>query len=373
MEISNLKKVTISVLMALNITAIGATVNVLKEHAPVNENITSTFSQVGMSGEKAAFVKGFGKEMPFTISLDVIIPDSWEVTYNEGSELEDVNWEGGTPWPYVLKDLSEKNNVSVSIDWEHKHVDLFSHSASDNVLERKIEDNAIVELFSKEQHEMESAILLEKETLLREQYELEQTITMAKLKSKEDAEKAQSDYILTLEDDKKLLNNEKEILEKELLDIKVIQENEVEDSMEIELVDSDIIESDVESIVDNIDIESFKSEYNLLTVLPLDASFDFYIQGGYEQTFDYLTPATFIATKNKTIYEVITEWSETIGWELTWNTNVHYHVDFDMRFEGIFRESATSLIKLYKDAPRPLDIEYYPEQKLIVVKDLEFK
>jgi hypothetical protein len=372
MEISNLKKVSISVLMALNITAIGATVNVLKEHAPINENITSTFSQVGVSGEKAAFVKGFGKEMPFTISLDVIIPDSWEVTYNEGSELEDVNWEGGTPWPYVLKDLSEKNNVSVSIDWEHKHVDLFSHSANEKFLERKLEDNNIVELFSKEQQEMESSILLEKEKLLREQYELEQAIITAKLKSKEDAEKAQSDYILALEDDKKILNNEKDELEKQLLDVKIVQEDEVENEDSIPLVDTDIV-LESESIIDNIDVESFKNEYDQLTVLPLDASFDFYISGGYEQTFDYLTPATFIATKNRTIHDVLIEWSETIGWELTWNTNVHYHVDFNMKFEGIFRESATALITLYKDAPRPLDIEYYPEQKLIVVKDLEFK
>jgi hypothetical protein len=341
----------------------------------VNENAKAAFSQVGVSGEKARIIKGFGKNMPFNISMDVIVPTDWSITHNEGAELELLKWDGGVSWPYVLKNLSEENDISVSINWEKKHVDLFSHTANKKEIEKVKEVDELVDLFNNEQESIKNKLLLANEKEIREKLEIENKLNTSRLQAKLDAEKENKNYITKLENDKKVLSEEKEVFETELSTLKGIVDSQSEKNIALVVNDEIIIDKENELKIDTVELktEEYKSEYDKREILPIESSFDFFTSGGYEQEFDYYTPATFIAKKGKTINEVLSSWADSIGWDITYNTRVHYTVDFDMVFEGIYKESSTSLIKLYKDAPRPLDIEFYTDQKLIVVKDLEFK
>ena len=89
-----------------------------------------TFNQTGVSGEKAEMVKGFGKDMPLGLSLQIIVPKTWQVNLNAGSEDMLVNWEGKSSWPYVLENLAKQNNLQINIDWTSKIVDVYSKDAA---------------------------------------------------------------------------------------------------------------------------------------------------------------------------------------------------------------------------------------------------
>lgn len=384
MKVGILKKVAIGVICALSITSAHAAVTVIKEHDPVDESRLAKFSQVGLSGEKAKIISGYGEDMPFLISLDIIVPEGWKTNYNKGAEKYTVNWQGNVSWPYVLKDMSDKNNISISINWNKKIVDFFSHEANNEVIEKEKETTELVNLVESEQENIKKQYLLEKEKELRTKYELANKIAEEKLKSQEDAENAAAEHIKKLEEHNLSLQKEKEEIEKNLTNLKETQvkANESDkplDEVTIQDLTKNPVETSIESKFANLDIKALKKEYDEKSVLPLDSSFKFYIEGGYEQEFDYYTPATFIAKRGLTLFQVINGWAESMGsndstkWEVMWDTNTHYTVDYDMRFEGIVKEASTSLILLYKDAKRPLDIEYYPDQRLIVVSDLEFK
>lgn len=95
-----------------------------------NKNAAYSFNQSGVSGETAGKVHGQGKDMPLGLALQIIIPKSWQVNLNAGSEELLVDWEGKTSWPYVLENLAKNNNLNINVDWTSKVVDVYSTRAS---------------------------------------------------------------------------------------------------------------------------------------------------------------------------------------------------------------------------------------------------
>lgn len=95
-----------------------------------NQNASYSFTQTGVSGEDAAVVRGFGKDMPLGLSLQIIVPKTWQVNLNDGAEDLLVDWEGKSSWPYVLENLAKQNKLKINIDWTSKVVDVYSLDAS---------------------------------------------------------------------------------------------------------------------------------------------------------------------------------------------------------------------------------------------------
>lgn len=95
-----------------------------------NQNASYSFTQTGVSGEEAAVVRGFGKDMPLGLSLQIIVPKTWQVNLNDGAEDLLVDWEGKSSWPYVLENLAKQNKLKINIDWTSKVVDVYSLDAS---------------------------------------------------------------------------------------------------------------------------------------------------------------------------------------------------------------------------------------------------
>jgi hypothetical protein len=95
-----------------------------------NKTADYSFNQSGVSGENADKVQGHGKDMPLGLALQIIIPKSWHVNLNAGSEELLVDWEGKTSWPYVLENLAKNNNLNIKLDWTSKVVDIYSSQAS---------------------------------------------------------------------------------------------------------------------------------------------------------------------------------------------------------------------------------------------------
>tara|TARA_B100000700_G_C15063722_1_gene868071 strand:- start:23778 stop:24926 length:1149 start_codon:yes stop_codon:yes gene_type:complete len=376
-----LKKISVSLFAILGFsTALSANseVYVYKNNESKMVNTEAQFSQVGISGESAELIPGYGKDMPFSLALEILVPSHWDVSYNEGADNLLVNWaaksEEGTPWPYLLKDLSEKNNVSVSINWTNKTVDFFAHNVVNNQESMLANNNTEKATINREEKEINNE-LLQKEN---EEY---QTIVQRLQQELEDQKVAINENQKVIEDliaAQNKTEQEKELLKEKTEELKKLQEN-YEDNKEVISSNQDVAESNNDNLnkkdpISEIDIEDFRKDYEKRYVLPLNSSFDFYVDGGYRQEFDFYTPATFIAKKGDTIKKVMSEWAESIDWDSpAYETNAHYTLDYEIKFEGTIREAAVSLINLYKDTARPLDIKFYPNQKIILIKDLEYK
>lgn len=381
MILNNMKKVSIGVILALNFSLANAAVLVIKEHDPVDPNTKATFSQIGLSGEKAHKIDGYGKTMPFLIALDIIVPDSWDVSYNEGSENLLVNWDGDVSWPYVLKDLSSKNDISISVNWEEKYVDLFSHDINRGNLEKESEKEKYLTMIEEEQKNIRNEILLKKEKELREKIELEKMIANKRLQDKIDSDKSKDLYISELKD-KVLSTLGEDLTVSEKLDLKTaIKDKKVEVvNNEVKIIEEDIVpviiikesEEVVSPKLTDMEVESLLKDYKNRNILPIESSFEFFKSGGYKQTFEYETPATYVAKKDHTVEDILNLWAKDIGWNVKYQTRVHYEIEYDIQLEGNFREASLSLLELYINSGRPLDINYYPKQKLVLVKDLNF-
>lgn len=380
MDHLKLKKISISLFAALSFsTALAANseVYVYKNNESKMVNTEAQFSQVGISGEKAELIPGYGKDMPFPLTLEILVPNHWDVSYNEGADNLLVNWESksekGTPWPYILKDLSENNNISVSINWTNKTVDFFAHNVVDNQEQMLANNETENDTLSREEKEINNE-------LLKKENEEYQTIVQRLQQELEDQKNAISENQKVIEDLISVQNKteqEKELLKQQKEELNKLQEN-YEDNKDVlaNNTESGNNEDQVnkDEPISEIDIEEFKKDYQKRYVLPLNASFDFYVDGGYRQEFDFYTPATFIAKKGDTIKNVISEWAKAVDWDSpAYETNAHYTLDYEIKFEGTIREAAVALINQYKDTARPLDVKFYPNQKIILIKDLEYK
>lgn len=380
-----IKNISKSVALVLGITMLSPAYSAIHiiSNLDTPKSQVAKFSQYGVSNEKADIIKGFADEMTLETAIKIIIPEGWKVSTNANALEEIVAWEGGVTWPYVLEDLSHKNDIDVSINWNNRTIDLVSYSAEKKRLELVKEQEDIKDLFNAEQEDVESKIALKTEKELRTKYEIEKKILEKEIQDKRDAEIANAEYIASLESEKDKLiemGDDLSILVEEKTNIINEKENILNEltssnttlNDELEKLKYENVSTNGKEFVE-VNIEELKRDYTGRFILPLDDSFEYYHQGGYEETFDYFTPATYIVKGNITLQENLQQWVNAIGWNLEWKTTVRFPIKYPRVYEGTFKESSTKLVQSYKKGKRPIDIDFYPDSKVVIVTDLSHK
>lgn len=114
------------------------------ELAKTNENKENfSFVQKGLSPETTSVVKGFGKEMPLSFSLKMIVPSDWRVNLEAEAEELPVNWQGKVTWPYVLENMAKENDLDITINWERRIVDVVSREVKRQKIAAELEEKAL--------------------------------------------------------------------------------------------------------------------------------------------------------------------------------------------------------------------------------------
>lgn len=354
----NFKKLSLSTIISLMMISgySHADVIVYKTHDRIDENVQARFSQVGISGEKAKIISGYGKDMPFTMMTDIVVPDNWDITYNEGTEKTLVSWDGYVSWPYALKSVSEKNNINVSINWERKTVDFFSNEAFENAKNEKEKMLAEQEAAEREKEEVRARIALEVERKVRDEERLARSLESKQLLETNKSLEEKLKYLESLKE------KEKDLVEK---DSEVVAKNESEAPVISE-------EPKVEHYLSQEEIRRIKKEYENAFVLPLNDDIEYYLNGGYQEKIDFYTPAKFKAKAGYTLEQIINEWNKKIGFlPVEYKTRVHYTIPYEIIFEGDYAQVTKKLFESFKDADRALNISSFPKQNLSVVFDLQ--
>lgn len=421
-----INKLTTAILITLGVSfnAI-ADVRVISENLAVNKtnnaNQIATFSQVGFSGEKYPIFKGFGEDMPLEIALKAIVPKSFEVR-NNNPELN-VSFKGGTTWPYVLEQISKKHKLAISIDYNKMIVDVYSEniatkkdliipetkvvavektkndkvlahkeqqikaksSLEQKMLEKQKEDQRLAGIIPLEHEGVNKSKKIKEENKpnVKEIIQPSKNVTITVASNQSNANTLTGGY--TQEEFSKLSPQEKTNVllglsskNQEKLEKIVEQRQIVESKKQKQIAVNTTVAAEKTVVtttpeISSVNLVALKEQYNKKFVLPIDPSFEFYVQGGHEEKIEYATPATYLAKTNLTLEENLEAWAKDIGWTLEWKTAVRYPIKYPMTMKGTFKETSLELINLFKNSKRPLNIAYYPKSKVVVVTDLNHK
>jgi len=79
--------------------------------------------QKGQPETQLSTMPNYGMEVPSRAALKTIIPAGWQLFVHQSAKLpETISWKLGDPWPRVLAELSQQNQMAVLIDWDARTV-----------------------------------------------------------------------------------------------------------------------------------------------------------------------------------------------------------------------------------------------------------
>jgi len=327
------------------------------------------YSESGVSTETSVVHIGAGESMPLSLVAELVVPSTWHISIPNrmvGNMAVDVS--GGKGWSHVLREMAEKNQVYTTIDWKNKKVTL---DAPDPMKLKLIGDTKTLtaqELAG----EKAKSVIAEYERQLASKRSVRDTQSVRNTMNQEMIDTAlnsarssqeQSDRIIGEVNSERLSKR----LENKALQDQLDEAKKMISQLEGKLEVVGLAETDYTP-----EVEDLFAIYQSATVLPFDSSFDYYIKGGYMDVIVYDTPATYIANPGM-VEDVLREWANFSGFELSWNTEVKHKVSHKLVFKGDLRKVGKELFSLYLESDRPINITFYPdvgESGLVVVEDL---
>lgn len=336
-----------------------------------NQQEKQYFSQSGLSGEKSEVVPGAGADMPLPLVAQLIIPSSWKIESSGNFDNSVVSWQGGLVWPQIIRDIAQREQLFVSLDWIKKIASIhvpgeraqLAMNAQNNAQERLGEQKASIE--ASESEKLDKRV----QAVTRANNDRAQLDLL--LSRSRESQQANQAFIEKLdqrnqraEDDNKTL---RDMLEKERQARIALEER------------YKVITPGLTDGAPAPDATELFAEHNSRWVLPFDPSFDYFIKGGHSDLIEMGTPATYLA-KAGSIEDVVTAWCLQIGCIVEYRAGIQHYNQYEVEFKGSFLQATTDLIKIFKSSQRPLDVDFYPEVKdsktgrkgLVIISDLNY-
>lgn len=73
------------------------------------------------------------------------------------------------------------------------------------------------------------------------------------------------------------------------------------------------------------------------------------------------------AAAGRSLHVILSEWSKKAGWTLAWNTDQDYILRAGVEFQGSFVDSATLLIKAFRNAYPPVYGQFHKGNNVLVI------
>ncbi len=72
---------------------------------PASRPSLASHPQASSERTRTVVASGFGHEVPLRFAVRQLLPKNWRIRYGQGVDPDRlVNWEGGRPWDFVLRD-----------------------------------------------------------------------------------------------------------------------------------------------------------------------------------------------------------------------------------------------------------------------------
>lgn len=342
MSKQKLNLITASIIAVLSLNA-HAGLNIYSNAVEESEDARNIgnyeFNQKGLSSEQAQIVSGFGKDMPLSLSLQIIIPNDWKVDLNEAAKNMPVNWNGKATWPYVLENLAKNSNLLVTIDWSKRVVNVFSKESEENMIAMK----------------QKSIIESEKR---KEALEIEANLVSQKAeKIAEEAAKVRKEVVIQQERVKEENIKLSKAREYAALEEKVI--NQV----------GKVDRNETNSINKKTTINQI---YKNANVVPLEKTEEAFVKMRANQTLNEYDEAWYYIHKETMLSDNIAAWAEANGWSLKWEADTDFKIVDRIELKGTLIKNVDYIISLYRNSDKPLMVNMYTKNKVISIKDFNY-
>lgn len=359
------------------------------------------FSQDGLSGEEANLVPGAGAGMPLKAAAGIIVPPNWKVMGSGEFERALVSWKGNLTWPQILRDIAQREKIYISLDWVKKVASINVPNSHSNLAQPKSENPGLADIANTKvpasrskaadngntEPKRKTAEIIVAEVPSQVKYDAknitkpvkktaaQETAALAKKAQDRNAsERAIAANKSSLTYIKDLENERAALIAKNNANIKNLESKEQQLSA---IKEKYSVVDNTKTLAPNIDAVKLQQIYRERTVLPFNPSFDYFVKGGHADRFSPDTPATYVA-KPGTVEDVITAWSNTVGYGVEYRAGVQHQNDYQIEIKGSFIEATIEFIKAFEQSDRPLNVEFYPDVRvsetkkgLVIISDLK--
>lgn len=326
------KKISLVVAMVLSAYTLPASAalniysNSVEQAEIVKNQGNYDFSQTGLSSEEANVVKGFGKDMPLGLSLQIIIPTDWKINLNEAATPMLVNWMGKNTWPYVLEELAKDNKLSIDINWNTRVVNVFSKEAEEKMIASKKQEIKVAEAKREE-------LRKEAEVAAKKAEEVRKEVVEEQKRAKVEQEK--------LKKAKAYARLEQSIID----DFKA--NNPGQDTTIAKL-------------------------YKNANVLPLERTEKAYVEMTANKTLKEFDEAYYILKPETMLSANLAEWAKANGWSLVWDADSDFRITKEVELKGTMLTSIDKVVHLYKKSKKPLMVKFFTRNKVIKIEDFNY-
>lgn len=335
-----------------------------------NKSEKQFFSQSGLSPEQAEVVPGAGDRMALSLVSKIVIPDSWKIESSGNFDNSVVSWSGGTSWPQVLREIAQREQIFISLDWIKKVASI--HVPGERAQLAQSNVNAAQEAQEAQKafqvrSDMEKSEKRDRVESRANNTESQLELLMARSK---DAQNSNQELIESLTQRSQQAESDRQAL-KRMLDEERLKRAQLEEKYKV--IDPSVGDGNAGK-----DATELFAEHQARWVLPFDASFSYFLKGGFSDYLTLDTPATYIA-KEGSIEEVLTQWCVQIGCFVDYRAGVQHYNPYQVDIKGSYKEAALALVSVFEKSQRPLKIDVFPavkhqgKQGLVVVSDLNFE
>ncbi len=284
------------------------------------------FKQRGLSSEETEVISAFGKDMPLSLSLQIIVPEDWKVDLNKAAINTPVNWVGKSTWPYILEQLAKDYNLLVSVDWEKRVVNVFSKDAEQVMIAKKEKEMQVTEA--------------EKIALVKQTEEISKK-----------AEKVREDLAL-----------EKIKLAKE--------EQKLAKARKYAAYEQDVL---TQWQKDNPGKTTTISKlYNNANVFPLNNTEEAFIKMTANGTLKEFHEAIYVLRPETMLSANLVDWAKANGWTLVWKADNDFKITDKITMQGTLLNNLEHVMNLYRHSKKPLMVGYHTKNKVILVEDFNY-
>lgn len=352
---------------SLAVAPVSASVIMISDDATLHQNYNERFfSQSGISGDEIVVLETAGDELPLSLALSRIIPESWKIEAKGDVDNTLVSWSGGMAWPHILRRIAHNEEVYVTLDWVQKIAAITAPERSfDSQVNKELVSEAAESAteFSARQAQRAQRRNETESQLARERRQIEEL-----MRQQRESQEANQEYIARLNENNRHAEEERGKLQ-EALERERRLRQEMEERYAV---------IDPRGNVDVPDGADLFLQYQDRTVLPFNSSFEYFLKGGHADLITPDTPATFIA-KPGSVREVVTAWADELGWAIEYTAGVNHYNPYEVEFQGTFYEVGAEFIRIFRTSNRPLNITFHPDVRangkhgLVKVMDLNYR
>jgi hypothetical protein len=341
---------------------------------------------------------GFGDNLSMQDTVSIIVPVNWKIRATRSVLAKKVSWTGDQHWQQVLKTIAKKNNFLIATDHNKRVITLTNKKMVYGVVPTKVvpKVKATISSPQKENTVPEKTSPQPKQSTTQKINNVKDTkgwslsnavteLFVSKRKTNLNLiEELTTNVMIDLGFNPEGMNVDRDLNRKDNIvkfSIDFYQNGKRVNTFILfdgESVYSPLIGEEKHVILLNWYSQNFTHPTKtipkpIVIEKPPTISLTpkIYNTPTLKDEKSYAIKREFVAQSGKMLSEVLSNWSESIGVQLVWDTEIDFKITRTIRFYNNYLLSVDNIIKFYNKTMSPLQTRFFLKNKTLLVGDLK--